>query len=131
MEAQAAQADAVPVAQFGRRDPRIRDGDAAKPAWIAFQRVKHDAVVVAVRVALHDHAMREAEMIEQREIFFDRRVRRRVAAAGRERELLRRTEDVRVGVPGAGRRRDGGPARRRDRPGDARRLVCHNGFSRP
>ena len=88
-----------------------------------FERIAHDAVVVAVRVALHDHAMREAEMIEQRAILLHRRVRRRVAAAGCERELLRRTEDVRVGVPGAGRRRDGGPARRRDRPGDERRRA--------
>ena len=86
MKAQPAHAEAMPVPQRVGRNSRIGDGDAAQAAAVARQRVQHDAVVVAVRIALHDDAVCKTEMIEQREVFFGRRRRRRVAAARRERK---------------------------------------------
>ena len=67
MEPQAAHAECVPFAQLSGATrvsvmamPRSRCG--------ARQRIEHDAVVVAVRVALHHQASREAELVEQREV---------------------------------------------------------------
>ena len=74
-----------------------------------------------MRVALHDEAVAEAEMIKERDEALDRRVGRRVAAARLIRKLVRWTENMRVRVPGAGRRFY---ARRvRHRPGNARRVI--------
>jgi hypothetical protein len=44
------------------------------------QPIEHDAIVIAVGISLHDHAVGEAEMIEQREVALDRRLA--VAAVG-------------------------------------------------
>ena len=106
MEAQAAHAEPVPVAQRRRLDARIGDGDAAQPLRKARQRIEQHAVVEAVRIALHHDAAREAEMIEQRDVILDRRVGRRIAAPRRVGEFVGRPEDMRVRVPGAGRRHD-------------------------
>src|SRR5262249_11452089 len=97
----------------------------------ARQRVEHDAVVVAVRVALHHHATGEAETIEQRQIFLDRRFRRRVAAPRRERKFVGGTEHMGVRVPGAGRRQRIRPLRICDRTCDQRRLCTHPSLMLP
>jgi len=76
-----------------------------------------------MRVALHDEPIGEAEMIEERDEAFDRRIGRRIAAARLIRKLVGRPEYMRVGVPGGRRRRNTRAARMRHRPGDARRLV--------
>ena len=61
MKAQPAHAEPMPVPQCLGRDARIGDGDAAQAAAEARERIEHDAVVVAVRIALHHHAVGEAE----------------------------------------------------------------------
>ena len=58
-----------------------------------------DAIVIAMRVALHEHAAGKAKMIEQLDIGFDRRVGRGVAPARREGEFVCRTEDMRMRIP--------------------------------
>ena len=123
MKAQPAHAAPMPVAQRRRRNARIGDGDAAHARTVAIERIEHDAVVVAVGVALHDHAARQAKAIQQRDVIFGRRRRRRVAAARRERELFGRTEDVGVGVPRARGRQERRAARIRNRSCDQRRVV--------
>jgi hypothetical protein len=124
VEAQTAQAETMPIAQCGRRCPRIRDGDAAKPARITFQRVAHYAVVVAVRVALHDDAMREAEMIEQREILLDRARPAACSHGPAAKGNLSAGPKMCAWVSQApGRRRDGRTPRRGDRPRNQRRLC--------
>jgi hypothetical protein len=113
----------VPVAQGFWLDPRIGDGDAAQPRRKTRQRVKHHAVVVDMRVALHDEPIGEAEMIKERDETLDRRVGRRIAAARLIRKLVGRPEDMRVRVPRARRRLHARAARMRHRSGNARRLI--------
>ena len=127
VEAQPAHAAAVPIRQRVGGDARVRDGDAAQPIGPARERIEHDAVVVAVRVALHHDAMREAEVVEQRDVVFRRRRRWRVAAPLREGKFLRRPEHVGMRIPRAGQEALRGPARMRHRPGDERRIVLRNG----
>ena len=67
VEAQPAHAEPVPRAQGLRLDAGVGDGDAAQPPAMTRERIEHDAVVVAVGVALHDDAAREAETVEQRQ----------------------------------------------------------------
>ena len=122
MKAQAAHAESVPVAQRLRLDARVGDGDAAQPLRIALQRIEQHAIVVAVRVALHREAMREAEVVEQRNEALDRRVGRRIAASGAYGNLSAGPKICAVAVPGAGRRQQARPFRLRHRAGDARRL---------
>ena len=118
MKAQAAHADLVPVAQRRRRNARVGDGDAAQPLRITRDGVEHHAVVVAVRIALHDQTMRATVVIEQRDEFLDRRVGRRVAAPRRIGEFVGRPEHVRVAVPRTGRRKYARLFRLRDGTGD-------------
>src|SRR5580692_603022 len=112
----------MPIAQHLRLDPRVGDGDAAQPPRIPRQGVKQHAIVVTVRITLHDETVGEAEMVEQRNKPLDRRVGRRIAAPRRVGEFVRRSENVEMRVPGAGRRRDARPLRPRYRAGNARRL---------
>ena len=65
IEAQAAHAERMPAAQFGRRRVGIRDRDAAQPLRLALQRIEHRGIVAPVRAALHQHAAVEAERVEQ------------------------------------------------------------------
>jgi hypothetical protein len=84
----------------GRRgNPRVGDRDAAQALRKARQRVKENAIVIAMRVALHEQAAGKAKMIEQLDIGFDWRVRRGVAPARREGEFVCRTEDMRIRIP--------------------------------
>jgi hypothetical protein len=82
MKAQAAHAALMPVAQGFGLDPRIGDGDAAQAGRKTRQRVEHHAVVVDMRIALHDEPIGEAEKIKERNETFDRRIGWRIAAAG-------------------------------------------------
>ena len=102
--------------------PRKRSGKRV-------ERIEHHAVVEAVRIALHDHAARDAEVVVQRDELLDRRLRRRVAAAGRERKPLDRTEDMRMRVPRARRpaSRRGGADARPGRRSAAVRLQAYSG----
>ena len=125
MKAQAAHAELMPVAQRFRFDARIGDGDAAQPPRKPRQRIEHDTIVEAVRIALHHDALSEAEMIEQRDVFLGRRVGRRIAAARRVGEFIGGSENMRMRIPGAGRRHEARPARMRQRAGDARRFLRH------
>ena len=105
IEAQSADAEAMPFAKHGRRDIRICDSDAAQPVGSPRQRIEHRGIIVAVRTALHQHAARKADGIEHAEVFFQRRIRRRVAAVVGIGESIRWPEYMRMGIAGIGRRR--------------------------
>ncbi|MGB6287890.1 MAG: hypothetical protein WBG18_26305 [Xanthobacteraceae bacterium] len=64
-----------------------------------------------MRVALHDEAIAEAEMIKECDEALDRRIRRRVAAPRLIRKFVGGSENMRVRIPGAGRRFYARPAR--------------------
>jgi hypothetical protein len=110
IEAQAADANRVPRAQFVRRNIRVGHRDAAQAFRLTLQRIEHRRIVMAMRTALHQHAARKAECVEHAEIFFQRRVRRRVAAIVRVGKAIRRTEHMRMGIAGARRQRHFGTA---------------------
>ena len=103
IEAQAADANRVPRPQFVRRNIRVSYRDAAQAFRLAPQRIEHCRVVTAMRTALHQHAAREANGVEHAEIFFQRRIGRRVAAILRVRKAIRRTEHMRMGIAGVRR----------------------------
>ena len=103
IEAQAADANRVPRPQFVRRNIRVSYRDAAQAFRLAPQRIEHRRIVAAMRTALHQHAARKADGVEHAEIFFQRRIRRRVAAIVRVRKAIRGTEHMRMGIAGARR----------------------------
>jgi hypothetical protein len=113
-------------------DPRVGDGDAAQAGRKPRQRVKYNTIVIDMRVALHDEGISKAEMVKERDEALNRRIGRGVAAAGLIGKFVRRSEDMRMRVPGAGRRLDARAARMRNRPGNARRVVgdVHLNFPR-
>src|SRR5262245_7890841 len=79
-------------------------------------------------VALHDEPVRTAEPVEQREIFFHRRIGRRVAAAGSIRKFICRAEDMSMRIPCTGWRHHARLFRLCDGPGDARWFsLCVHG----
>ena len=80
IEPQRADAERIPSAQLRRRHALVGDRDAAQAVGMLRQRVEHRGIVAAMRAALHQPAAREAERVEHVQIFFQRRVRRRVAA---------------------------------------------------
>ena len=51
--------------------------------------------------ALHQHAARKTDRIQHAEVFFQRRIQRRVAAIARIRKAIRWTEHVRMRIAGA------------------------------
>jgi hypothetical protein len=104
MKAQTAHADVVPFAQHFGLDAGVGDGDAAQAPRKTRQCVKNNTIVVDMGVALDDETVAKAEMIKQRDESLDRCVGRRVAAARLIRKFVRRSENMRVRVPGAGRR---------------------------
>jgi hypothetical protein len=63
-------------------------------------------MVIDMRIALHDKPVRETEVIKERDKAFDRRVGRRIAASGLIGKFVRGAENVRMRIPGAGRRLD-------------------------
>lgn len=115
-----------------RLDARIGDGNAAQPMWKPRHRIEHHAIIVDMRIALHDEAIGEAETIKERYEAFDRHVGRRIATPGLIGKLVGWSENVRVRVPGAGRRHLTRTARMRHRASDTRRLVgeIHLNFPR-
>ena len=102
IEAQPADAEPVPFAELSRRNIGVRDRDAAQTVGSARQRVEHRGIVAAMRTALHQHAARKADRVEHAEIFFQRRVRRRVAAVVGVGKPRRRPEHMGMGVAGIG-----------------------------
>ena len=110
IEAQAADAEPVPFAQIVPRNIGVGDRDAAQTVGSARQRIEHRCVVAAVRTALHQHAAREADGIEHAEIFFQRRIRRGVAAVVGVGKLCRRPEYMGMGIAGTRWRRHFRPA---------------------
>jgi hypothetical protein len=118
VEAEAANPDAVPAPQIVVADARVGDADAAQPFRRALHGIEDDAVVVAVRISLHDDAALEAEPVEMAEKRFERRVGGRVAAPFCIGEAVRGTENVRVAVAGAGRHGHGDRLRIELRTGD-------------
>ena len=125
IEAQAADANRVPRTQFVRRNIRVGYRDAAQAIWLTPQRVEHCRIVTAMRTALHQHAARKTDRIQHAEIFFQRRIGRRVAAIVRIRKAIRRTEHMRMRIAGARRQRHARTAdfARRQTGGNHRR--CH------
>ena len=105
IEAQAADADRVPLAQIVRRNIGVGHRDAAQAVLVALQRIEHRRIVAAMRAALHQHTARKTERVEHAEVFFQRRIRRRVAAIVRIGKTIRRAEHMRMGVAGVRRQR--------------------------
>ena len=112
VEPQAADAEPMPAAKLRRRHVGVGDRNAAQPAGLACQRIQHRGIVGPVRAALHQNAAGKAEGVEHGKIFFERRVRRGVAAIGGVGKARRRPEHMGMGVAGSGRERNLGPARR-------------------
>src|SRR5258708_36053922 len=67
-------------------------------------------MVAAVRTALHQHAARKSDGVEHVEIFFERRIRRRIAAIPSVRKPVRWSEHMGMRVAGVRRRRHLRPA---------------------
>jgi hypothetical protein len=105
IEAQGAHAEIIPSPQRFGRDRFIGHRDAAQTIRLARQRVQHRRIVAAMRTALHQHAAIEPDRVEHAEIFFQRRVRRRVAAISRIGKPRRRPEHMRVRIASLRRRR--------------------------
>ena len=135
IEAQAAHAEIIPPPQRFRRDCFIGHRDAAQTIRLARQRIQHRRIVVAMRATLHQHAAIEADRVEHREIFCQRRIRRRIAAVIGVRKPRRRPEYMRVRIAGVRRRRHFRPGRleRRQAGGDHRlvRRVIRPSCPRP
>ena len=110
IEAQSADTETIPFAQIGRRDVGVGHRDAAQAVGPTLERIEHRGIVAAVRAALHQHAARKSDRVEHAEIFFERRVRRRVAAIVGVRKPRRRSEHMGMGIAGIGRRRHFRPA---------------------
>ena len=106
IEAQRADTERVPAAKLRDRHGLVGHRHPAQPLGMPRQRVEHRRIVAAMRAALHQPAISEAQRIEHVEILRKRRVGRGVAAVGTVRKPVRRPEHMGVGVPGVRRRLD-------------------------
>ena len=111
MKRKPAHAEFIPPPQRFGRDRFVGHRDAAQAIGLARQRIQHRRIVAAMRAALHQHAAIETDRVEHRQIFCQRRVRRRVAAVIGVREPRRRPEHMRMGIAGVRRRRHLRPGR--------------------
>src|SRR6266404_6617178 len=100
IEAQPSDAEAVPRAQIGRRDARAGDRHPAQTVRLPRERIEHRGVVATVRAALHQDPARKSNRIEHAKIFFERRIRRRVAAIRSVWKSLPGSEHMGMGVAG-------------------------------
>jgi hypothetical protein len=82
------------------------DGGGAQAFRFAPERVEHDRIVGAVGMCLDHHAARHAQRVEHFQQIFQGRVVRRVRAFFGKGKLGHRSEDVEMGVAGAGGRGD-------------------------
>src|SRR5262245_52976479 len=83
IEPQAAHTERMPAAKLGGRCGLVSHRHAAQSIGASRECVEHRRVVAAVRTALHQSAPCEPECAEHAEIFFERRIRRRIAAVVR------------------------------------------------
>src|SRR5260370_28635378 len=80
IEAQSPDTETIPLAQIGRRNIGVGHRNTAQPIGALPERIQHGGIVAAVRAALQPHAARKSDAVEHPEIFFDRRIRRRITA---------------------------------------------------
>jgi hypothetical protein len=78
--AQTAHTGHVPLLECHDGQFGAAHGDAPQPRRRAGQRIQHGAIVTAIRAWLYKNTAVEAEAVEQREIRFEWRIVRRVAA---------------------------------------------------
>ncbi len=104
VEAHAAHAGGIELAELLVGEISGHSRDAARAAVRRPQRIDHRAIVGAVTRRLHDHVALEAEIVAQLPELLLRRVARRVLALRRIWKLVARTEDVTMRVDRAGRR---------------------------
>src|SRR5467141_3795024 len=98
IEAQSSDTETIPLAQIGRRNIGVGHRNTAQAIGALPERIQHGRIVAAVRAALHQHAARKSDGVEHAEIFFERRIRRRIAAIPGVRKPLCWSEYMRVRI---------------------------------
>jgi hypothetical protein len=104
VEAQPAHAARMPAPQLRRRRVGLGHGDAAQPVGMARQGVEHRRIVAPMGATLHQDAAGKAHRVEHPQIFFQRRIGRRVAAVVGIGKSRRRAEYMGMSVAGLRRR---------------------------
>ena len=105
IEAQAPDAEAMPRPQIGRCGGGVGHRDATQPIRLMFKRVEHGGIVAAMRAALDQNAARKTDGVEHGQIFFERCVRRRIAAIPGIGKPRGRPKHMGMGIAGVRRRR--------------------------